>query len=80
MAVTIAVTNKVHHKTCQTSVIPPVCNLKQNKAISDDDDGVSIFNCADTNISEVESSDSNNEKSDRRSSIADSERIPDASG
>jgi hypothetical protein len=54
---TIFARNKAHHKNLSTSVIPLVCSMSQNKA-TNEDDIVSVLDCADGNLSKVESSDS----------------------
>jgi hypothetical protein len=69
--------NKVHRKNLSTTVIPPVFNLAQNKVTSDDI--VSVLDCVDENLSEVESGDSDskigdNQESDGKSGTSGSEQ------
>jgi hypothetical protein len=75
---TIFARNKVHHAKLSSSIIPLVYNMVQNKMTSDDNI-MSILDCVDENLSEVESSDNDNEtgdnqESDRKSGTTDSEQ------
>jgi uncharacterized Fe-S radical SAM superfamily protein PflX len=51
--------NKAHFRSLSTSAIPLVCNIAQNKVTSDDTE--SSLDRVDENLSDVESSDSDNE-------------------
>jgi hypothetical protein len=49
--------SKTHPKNLSTSIIPPVLNMAQN-TVTRDYNIVSILDCMDENLSEVEASDS----------------------
>jgi hypothetical protein len=60
---------KTRNKACKnlsTVIIPLLCNMAQNKVINDDI--VSILDCVDENISEVECGDSDDEIGDNQES------------
>jgi hypothetical protein len=57
--------NKGHRETFSTSIIPLVRNVVQKKV-----GNVSFLDCVHENISEVESSDSDNEIGNKRQQVA----------
>jgi hypothetical protein len=59
--------NNANYVNLSTSITPLVCNVVQSK-VSSDDDILSILDYMDENLSEVESSDSDNETSDNQES------------